>query len=168
MCDGINRGSLIIFPWITGWPRIQEVTGYSRNRIQSLMRYEHFPLRHGPSHEVRIHPAEAMKWILPEEQWEAAERKKNEIGIPYKDSPLLGIERIFLTGWQEISWYLGYKSHVTAQRFFKDYQLPVFFKARRVRALPSLIDAFFIAWDTIVKRQRREFYNKGRKQQAGG
>jgi hypothetical protein len=167
MCeDGIHRGSLIVYPWIAGWPRICEVVGYGRYRIERLAREHVFPLRYGPSGEARVHPPEIMEWILPPDQWQAAEERRNQVGIPYKDSPLLGLERIFLTGWYEISWYLGYKSHVTAQRFVKDYDLPVYFKARRARALPAAIDAFFISWDKIMKEKRVDYYRK--RKAAGG
>jgi hypothetical protein len=147
-----------IWLWVVGWPRIQEVTGYSLSWIESLLRYERFPLRFGPANEVRIHPLECWKWILPEELGSRIGQRDKTVGFSLQDSPLLGLERIFLSGYKEISWYCGFKDPNTSKRFQREYRLPCFKVAGRVRAAPPWIDVFFTAWDGIMKERRRDHY----------
>ena len=149
-----------LWPWIVGWPNIIKVTGLSRSWLEKLGRYRGFPIRFGPTQEVRVHSLEVWTWVIPSELHPDENRRPKDIGYFLEDSPLLGLERLLLSGWGEISAYLGYRSRETAARWHREFRLPCWRIGGRPRSIPGAIDIWLKAWDEMQREKRKRHYGR--------
>ena len=58
----------------------------------------------------------------------------------------------WLTGWKDIARYIG-RCTKTAQKYHKEYKMPVRVFSYQVQALPYEIDQWLIEFDKIRKRE---------------
>ena len=171
MCDRDLFLPFHFFPWIVGIPKISKLTGFSRKYVQHYLYFnKNFPLRIGPSGEFRLSTRELWIWLTKQREWEPGPRRLIHNAEPLTEEKILEMsqERLFISGWQNISDYIG-MGRRSGKLYHQKYNMPVFFlekkkKKNTPRIIPHLVDLWFFAWDRCMRQERRKWFIENRRE----